>query len=415
MKSAWVVVTTAASVVACYSPAPQQGLPCGPGGACPTGQRCEADSRCYADPFVTIDADPIEPDGPTLLPSVTHVDPADVGMLAGAGDWAITEPTTIDTTTMTASPPCPMGVRFALASQPAIGELAILDVRDLSVEAELRVIGTRGLVIAAAGTVTISDAIDAGALGTTPGAGGFDPGAGDGAGSNGVQVGNDDSGAGGAGFATAGGDGGDGGETGAVGGAAGGLAIGDPQISTLVGGSGGGAGLAGGALPCALGGAGGGAIQITARTIVLDGVISAGGGGGRGGRACSGAAGSGGGGGAGGAIYLEAGAVLGAGAISANGGGGGEGSDNILPANGDHGDDGPRIGGPAAGGSASSYGGNGGAGGSIDGPTKGGRPQSGTAAVNAGGGGGAAGRIYVSMPATEPLSVTCHPACVRSP
>ncbi len=215
-------------------------------------------------------------------------------------------------------------------------ELCVLSVRNFEVtgEGRLRIVGSRPLVLMAAGEVRLAGVIDLSARGVEPGPGGFRggirdlrEGGGPGGGGGGAHEGEfEDGGGGGGGFCGAGGRGGHGGE--ATGGAAGPAAGASLELQPLIGGSGGGRGrglFAPTGRNAGFGGAGGGALQISARQAIRfdGGAILAGGGGGEGGRAEVGNWGSGGGGGAGGGILLEAPMVLGPGRLNVAGGGGG--------------------------------------------------------------------------------------------
>lgn len=61
---AWrlLALALAVGVAACYSPTVEDGLPCGPGNACPTGQNCDVDQRCRIHPVDAGSADPDAPD-----------------------------------------------------------------------------------------------------------------------------------------------------------------------------------------------------------------------------------------------------------------------------------------------------------------------------------------------------------------
>lgn len=331
-------------------------------------------------------------DGTHVLVPV-HLGPGDG--VAGSAPLGLTGVVMVNTSVPSISVALPEGdtldVRPQLGSGP---ELAVLHVGSLDVAsgAVVTIVGTRPLVIVAAGAASIAGTLDAGAHGVTPGAGGSPPAMGDGKGQPGQHEASQesDSGGGGAGFGTAGAAGGLISGTCTVASGAEGTAYGDANIAMLVGGSGGG-GSSGSQCTPDLGGAGGGALQITAPMIAIDatGKVLAGGGGGRGGTDCGMSdVNSGPGGGSGGAIYLQATTIMNAGVIAANGGGGGgsssTGSGSAMP-----GADGGSSTAQAAGGTGPRA--MGGKGGSADGaPTIGGNSSCGT---NAGGGGGAVGRI----------------------
>lgn len=331
----------------------------------------------------------LEFEEPPRLESVAHV-PGNVEIL-GIGVLSIGDGT-LDTDALTLNG-APLPVGQIVASPQAAGgpELAMIDAYLVRITGEVRVVGSRALVIAAQ-IIEVSGTLDVGATGAMPGPGASDDSIG--IGGNGVHTGSvNDSGGGGGGHATAGSAGGS--SSGNPGGA-GGLAFGDPALTILAGGARGGDGMG---VVCGNppGGGGGGALQLTAATrIDISGQVLAGGGGGGGGIECmDNDAGSAGGGGAGGAIYLAAPSIVIDGLVLAHGGGGGGGGNgstgNGPVATGLPGADGRTVE-PAAGGapaaSTSGEGGVGGTGDSAPGITV-------DVVHNAGGGGGAAGRIVV--------------------
>lgn len=328
-------------------------------------------------------------DEPPHLESITHVS-GDVA-IAGYGVLVL-GPATIDTDTLTIDgEPLVAGQLFA-TPQASGPELAVLDAYAVTIAGDVRVIGTRALVIAAR-TIDVRAVLDVSAAGTMPGPGATTDATAQG--SIGAHSGVQDSGGGGGGHGTVGAPGGSGG--GLMRGEGGALA-GDAALTILAGGGRGGPGVA---AVCGdqAGGGGGGAIQLSAAarvTIAPTGSVVAGGGGGLGGAECMDAdAGAAAGGGAGGAIYLEAPHLELFGDVLAHGGGGGGGgngsSGNGAVGSGNSGADGRTIA-PAVGGTpAAPNGGTGGTGGTGDQvPTMGG-----DAMHNAGGGGGAAGRIVL--------------------
>lgn len=373
----------------------------------------------------TIDAGPNDPDAnrPDAPASPPDASPPDAGPdpitedvvhvgadaeTAGHAELVLSGTVAINTTDLTfdGNPP---SAHFDTATQDGEAdiELAILHVKTLTVlaGADVRVTGSRPLVVIASGDIIIAGLLDAGARRAAPGAGGDGPGAGDGAGGDGVHITGTfrDSGGGGAGHNVAGGVGGSATCNGsctngpAAGGSAG-ASVGDPAQTLLRGGSGGGA-----AVSCVseAAGAGGGAVQLysgTSITIALTGAINVGGGGGGGGSLCVGNHGAGAGGGSGGAIFLQSPSITHAGNLAANGGGGGSGAgeddQNVFTA-GNPGADGALGTGRAAGGAAldefGAGGGRGGAGASA--PESGG--SDGSTSGNGGGGGGSVGRIKV--------------------
>ncbi|HUQ05985.1 MAG TPA: hypothetical protein VM261_25960 [Kofleriaceae bacterium] len=351
-----------------------------------------------------IDATPIdamETDASTTG-DVVHV--ADDSI--GTGDLAVVSPITVITSTtgFTFGMPLPAGVTYTTVAQdPGGPELAVLRVRTLSVAANIRVVGSRPLVILA-GTISLSAVIDAGARQRTPGAGGSTMGTG--AGATGGHMGSyGDAGGGGGSFGGVGAAGGNGVcATGCqpdqqVPGAPAGVSYGAATLATLQGGSGGGSTFFPANTQCPEGapGAGGGAIQLYAAssiTIGASGGINVGGGGGTGGDQCNSPFNwlAGYGGGAGGAIYLQSPIVSNGGVLAANGGGGGAGAGQ----NGDGGTgaDGALTASVAAGGTAtgmySAAGGDGAAG-----ATAAEAGSNASADGNGGGGGGGVGRIHV--------------------
>ena len=204
----------------------------------------------------------------------------------------------------------PTGVGFV-----ANGSFAVITVGKWTVDKEVKITGTRGLIVVAK-SVDINNLIHAEAVGVTAGPGGAGPDAGAGHGGDGtagtftipptLSLPTSGGGAGAGHFSTGGGGGT---AIAASAGAAGptyGLTIAD-----MSGGSGGGSG---GRCGGGQGGAGGGALQISANgsiTVELAGVVNAGGGGAV--SVCSG-------GGSGGTIFFEARAITVLGVLSANGG-----------------------------------------------------------------------------------------------
>ncbi len=334
-------------------------------------------------------------------PGVLHLAAGD--SIAGTAALSLSGTIAIDTGALTLTgATLPAGV--TLDARPQLGggpELAVLHVGSLTVAggAQVRVTGTRPLVIVADGDVQVDGLVDASARDATPGAGGSAPAMGGGAGGAGSHLPQySDSGGGGGGFGGAGAAGGavSGCTTAVVAGTAG-TVFGDAAIAQLVGGAGGGSG-SGAVCPINPGGGGGGALQITSAMriqIGTTGQLLAGGGGGSGGTDCGNSDGnSGGGGGSGGAIVLQAPMIGNAGVIAANGGGGG-GSGSGGGGSGQPGQNAQASATPAAGGTGSgSSGTTGGAGAAgstppVDGTTN-------TCGNNAGGGGGGLGRIAAS-------------------
>ncbi|NPD29561.1 putative metal-binding motif-containing protein [Corallococcus exiguus] len=298
---------------------------------------------------------------------------------------------------------------FTIKTLPQSGgapEILIIPVRTLSLGGELRIVGTRPVILAVYGDATLNhDILASGRIvndAPVPGAGGNQACTAS-QGKFGVYSGGQGGGGGGAGGATAGGNGGRGYNANATRGDSGVL-----QASTLMpllGGCAGGNGGGTGSASAGLGGAGGGAIQLSvARKLTVVKALSVSGGGGLGGKAndSTPAAAGGGGGGSGGRIVLEAFQVnLSADArLTANGGGGGEGGGTGTGSayNGVSGASGSeRTSIAASGGTGGNVtGGDGGAGGALGSPSTG---ENGTTILSAngggGGGGGAAGSIHL--------------------
>jgi hypothetical protein len=246
-------------------------------------------------------------------------------------------------------------------------QLLVLALRGLTVAANttLRVIGSRPLVIAVDGDVTVEGTIDASGSGVTPGAGGNvscgSSTGGNGSGSTGRFDGA--SGGGGGGFGTAGGRAGTADTDGSdVTGGSAGAVRGNAELEPLLGGCAGGRG--GG---CSTnGGGGGGALQITASgSIDVSGTLRANG--------AAGATpcgqndeGGGTGGGSGGALLLEAESVDTSGAtLQTHGGNGGRNGtyDGIYDCGGSNGGGGSTSASNAGGNSINCQGGSPGGGG----------------------------------------------------
>jgi len=378
----------------------------GDGGVDPTGDGGSAGDDASPTPLV-----------------VSHVDPADAD--PGTDALALTANATIDTNARTISGvTLPAGVTFEHVAQPGGPEVAVLRVGslDIAAAAQIRVTGSRPLVVIAATAINVKGTLDAGARRAVPGAGGGPhdqphtgrgvAGANDGGAGGSGGVG--DSGGSGGGFGTVGGGGGGGGGPISdpkitIAGPAGGAAHGTPELAVLRGGGAGGVGS-----PCMTepGGSGGGAIQLSAfETITVDGVIHVGGGGGGRGYRCPSTGGSGGGGGAGGAIFLEANAITLGGTLAANGGGGGSGADSPNSLDGIFGAD-AEAAASAAPGAAQVNGGIGGAGGAGGWRDADAVKGADTGYANGGGGGGAVGRIVVRSHLTTTPSGIASPTAV---
>ena len=267
----------------------------------------------------------------------------------------------------------------------AAGPIDVLFVSsiELAAGAQLRVFGSRALLIAASGTVQIDGGIDS----IGPGAGSrADATCGGSVGSPGTDSNDGGGGGGGGAFQGGGGGGSEGNLDGpARAGGPGGVAIARPTGPT--GGCDGGRG--GRAMSTSgEGGDGGGAIVIASGasiTVGVTGVINVGGSGGRGGGVNGG---GGGGGGSGGMILVEAPLVSIGGVLAANGGGGGEGNFGMA------GQAGLAAAIAARGGAAQDSGGGDGAAGGA-GATLGGVTA--TERRNGGGGGGGGGVGYIGI------------------
>ena len=265
----------------------------------------------------------------------------------------------------------------------------------ISLDAQLKALGTRGIVILSAGNVYIEGQIDVSARrcdGSDLPARCGGPGGGDG---GTVMEGLEMPATGCAPGGSAGSGGGGGlGSDGAPGGGQrgeGGMSAGcpGPDLVPLRGGSGGGRG--GSATAPNNGGGGGGAIQITALTSIvlsrptgtgLSSILANGGGG-------VGRNGGGGGGGSGGSILLEAPSIIFRNTVlAANGGGGGGGDEMGNATSGENGLIDPQR---APGGQGQATGGSGGA---FEGPATAGGDGTGSG----GGGGGSIGVIRLNVP-----------------
>jgi hypothetical protein len=361
----------------------------------------------------SIDAPAI--DAPTAL-DIAHVSAADEATLISTVDYTLGGVVTIDTATGTITPAPPTGVIVRPVMQEG-GGLALLVISGRRIHvatgANVQITGTRGVVFAAQADIVVTGTLDASADLASPGPGGYPPSNGPGAGPDAIGSQGFETGGAGASFATRGGAGGN--ATGQPATAPAPTAeYGTPTLSSLEGGSGGGNGrVTAITTPCGSGGAGGGAIQLSASSITVSGLVRASGGGGEGGRRCtvSGTsdASSGSGGGSGGSIYLQASTVSGAGWLVANGGGGGGGGCvSCSVSTGAAGDGGHDNATPALGGTSPlTPAGLGGAGATAV------QGASGIAGGNAGGGGGGVGRIFLAIPAGATVPVNASPPAQR--
>jgi hypothetical protein len=292
---------------------------------------------------------------------------------------AIHLPATINTDS-----PCAMAI-----AQPVGPGLCVFAGATIDAPVNVRVTGTRALVLAATGTITIAHTIDLSGKSTEPGAAGDTPNCGAQAGGN-ANGGGGGGGGGGGSFSTAGGPGnnsaGIGGNPSSLG-----------NVSHVRGGCRGGAGGPTVDAPAGSAGHSGGAIYLASATkiVVTGGIDASGAGGGHGVAAATGSSG-GGGGASGGLIAFDTPQLdASTGMIWANGGGGGGGG-GAGPLRSD-GVDGYPSSAPATaamgggGGDGGPTGGNGGAGGVFVAPGGPGQPSS----NGAGAGGGAGGQGYV--------------------
>lgn len=321
-----------------------------------------------------------------LSPSGGGATTTDLDALDGLGDVTLTdaEITGNDGMITNAS-----SANFTHALRGPSDSIAVFRFRRLTISGDLRLLGTKSIVLIADEPITVNGVIDArGPCGANdeapePGPGGFAGGPTSqaaGLGPGGTAGGASNAGGGGGGNGGAGGRGGN-----ALTNNAGGV-LGDDAISLLRGGGGGSAGGGGGGF--GRGGGGGGAIQLISNTAVVFGVgsgINAGGCGGDG--DSGGGADGGGGGGGGGTILIEAPQISGTSTLAVNGGAGGSGGEGL----GDTGEAGKlslvaAIGQP--GGGAAGAGGNGAAAAVLDG-----LPGVSVSGQDGGGGGGGIGRI----------------------
>ncbi|MFP2901222.1 putative metal-binding motif-containing protein [Corallococcus sp. 4LFB] len=360
-----------------------------------TPRVCKVDGQCVAFPYTPSNFDP------------NTISGGEISDLRTTG--AVVFNTDDQTWTPSGSGPAPGDITFKILPQSGgAPELLLIPVRNLALGGELRIVGSRPVILAVYGDATLNhDILASGRIvngAPVPGAGGNQA-CTTSQGKDGTYSGNEGGGGGGAGGATAGANGGRGYDTNATPGDAGAQQA--STIAPLLGGCAGGNGVGKNSTPGGLGGAGGGAIQISvARTLTVEKGLSVSGGGGLGGVASTSpaqASGAG-GGGSGGRIVLEAFQVnLTADAkVTANGGAGGEGAgqSSSTANNGANGASGSETTTTAAGGGTgdSPLGGTGGAGGALDMPTAG--NAGGTVPVfggggGGGGGGGASGSIYL--------------------
>jgi hypothetical protein len=266
-------------------------------------------------------------------------------------------------------------------------------VNTVTIEHNLRVVGTLPLIIVSATDIILDDTIDANGRDGIAGPGGHPAFSTQptllGDGHEGTEI---HAGGGGGGSAIAGASGGSG-DNGDTSGGNGGDADNANQTLLLGGGAGGPSTIACSGLEH-VGGPGGGGLQLFAVNkieLTARSVITVGGGGGKEGRKCTTTTFTGGaGGGAGGILFLEAPEIVlpNKSVLASNGGGGGEGAEDADKP-GLNGARGTKTALPASGGSSN----NGGDGGNGAAGTT--APQRGFNAIAAGGGGGAVGLIYL--------------------
>ncbi|AFE05421.1 hypothetical protein COCOR_03764 [Corallococcus coralloides DSM 2259] len=368
-------------------------LPCSEDGA-GTPRVCSATGQCVAFPYTPSNFNP------NIIPG------GEIGELRTTGAGVF------DTDTLSWTPVAtgPDTSAFTIKLLPQSGgapNTLLIPVRTLALGGELRIVGSRPVILAVYGDATLNhDILASGRIvngAPVPGAGGNQACTAS-QGKNGLYSEGQGGGGGGAGGATAGANGGWGYNPNAAWGGAG--AVQGSSLSPLLGGCAGGNGGGTGSAAGGFGGAGGGALQISvARRLTIGKILSVSGGGGLGGKASVSptAAAGGGGGGSGGRIVLEAFQVnLTSNArLTANGGGGGEGAaaSSDTSSHGANGSNGSEDSGSRANGGSglATAGGNGGAGGSFSKPAPG---DDGTAVLlnyggGGGGGGGAAGSIHL--------------------
>ena len=398
-----------AAAAGCYNPSPPSGVPCGDNDVCPSGQLCVA-GICAGSASDAAVPDVTLIDAPAGCESwqAKHFDAC--ALPAPLGDLHLTVTQSgynwdTGNGVLRAKAGVIIPVATKILTQTNGPDVLVASINELTIDqgATLTIAGTRPLLLAVWGSATIAGDLDGAANLASPGPGGASattvacPGTSTGdTGAGGTPA----EGGGGGGYQ---GTGGRGGNNGAL--------PGDPLAPTLVihGGCSGGTGGAG---TGAAGnrGAGGGALQITARmsiTVTSDSTFNFGGGGGIGGHTAYGAGGAG---GAGGYIGFDAPTVTLAGVLAANGGAGGGGASDV----GD-GSTGPNaradanaaIGGAGATATnigACGRGGNGSAGGTLNGSV------GGSSACGGGGGGGAAGYILVWSPQLTVTGTLSPPA-----
>lgn len=285
---------------------------------------------------------------------------------------------------------------------PAV--LLFMDSLSVGPAGRLRGRGTRPLIFAVRGNVTVEGAIEVNSFenATTMARGaGANVNCSSGIGRNGRLGGTPETAGGGGGgaFGSNGGFGSTGSGGGATLGGDAGVSFGNTTLVPLFGGCNGGNGGHAGTTNLGRAGRGGGAVQISAGgTIRLEGNVSANGGGGEGGLTDTRT--GGGGGGSGGAVLLECLGSLSSslyGNVTANGGGGGEGSGFGGGFSGARGANGAIALTSAAGGATAACGGAGGNGAARNGGVTNGGPTTCGTDLPGGGGGGGLGRLRFNV------------------
>ncbi|NPD29526.1 putative metal-binding motif-containing protein, partial [Corallococcus exiguus] len=252
----------------------QANLPCSDDNS-GTPRVCSATGQCVAFPYTPSNFNP------NTIPG------DDIGYLTTTGAVVF------DTETRTWTPQAnggPDTTAFKVLTQPQTGgspDILLIPLRTLSLGGELRIVGTRPVILAVYGDATLNyDILASGRIvndSPVPGAGGNQACATSSQGKPGQFSGGQGGGGGGAGGATAGANGGKGVNANATPGDAGPQqgATPTPLLGGCAGGVGGGTGNAAGGP----GGAGGGAFQLSvARTLTIGKVLSVSGGGGLGGK-----------------------------------------------------------------------------------------------------------------------------------
>ena len=277
---------------------------------------------CHAllgiDDFQTVDA-PLAIDAPALVDAPTVDAQLCFGTLTRVCLQAPPTGTVIIAGTLDTS----QDPRCIVVQDPQAGFLCVIAGGTLSIEAT-SVIGTRPLVLVAAGQITLNNAIDAGSVrgGKLGPAARSMP-------CSAAQTGGSANQAGGGAGGSFGSTGGGGGQGAGGGGGAGGTAGAVVSVTFLRGGCAGGPGGMGGGQSAGALGPSGGAIALYAGSQIAltatGAIYAAGAGGGAGSE--QGTKGGGGGGGSGGLIVLDAPAIQILGTIAANGGAGGGGGD----------------------------------------------------------------------------------------